>query len=373
VRVVPRFERPDRAGGSDGDLVARDERAHERVTVAVADLGVGQQRGQHVDRRVAGGEPMPLVEFEDGARRAVAERRQRRDRLAAVGAEHRRPAGDAVGPAPRERDDRVVGRPRDDCAERVGDCESRPVADPVGNRFRLKLRGERRPDRVRGSGGIVVQQVGARTEQFDKARRPRDDALRAVQHYRDEDDPVDGVVQPGDGEGLADELADRDDDERPHDRAENGADPADDRRQENLDVDEQIEHRRRTDRVEVHRPERPGPRREEGAHGDRQQLVPVGRDPDGGRSLLPLADREQVVAELRPVDRERDDGDDRQEPENEVVVRQVAGELERGQPRPVGVLARASGLKNPLAPPSCGTFVNTYRNSSANANVASAK
>jgi len=44
-----------------------------------------------VDRRVAGGEPMPLVEFEDGARRAVAERRQRRDRLAAVGAEHRRP------------------------------------------------------------------------------------------------------------------------------------------------------------------------------------------------------------------------------------------------------------------------------------------
>jgi len=144
VRVVPRFERPDRAGGSDGDLVARDERAHERVTVAVADLGVGQQRGQHVDRRVAGGEPMPLVEFEDGARRAVAERRQRRDRLAAVGAEHRRPAGDAVGPAPRERDDRVVGRPRDDCAERVGDCESRPVADPVGNRFRLKLRGERR-------------------------------------------------------------------------------------------------------------------------------------------------------------------------------------------------------------------------------------
>jgi len=54
--------------------------------------GVGQQRGQHVDRRVAGGEPMPLVEFEDGARRAVAERRQRRrDRLAAVGAEHRRP------------------------------------------------------------------------------------------------------------------------------------------------------------------------------------------------------------------------------------------------------------------------------------------
>jgi len=37
----------------------------------------------------------------------------------------------------------------DDCAERVGDCESRPVADPVGNRFRLKLPARTPPDRVR--------------------------------------------------------------------------------------------------------------------------------------------------------------------------------------------------------------------------------